>query len=331
MKFQYPWLLLLIPVVLGIVFFSKKRSKIPGIRFSNVESLARLKESFKVKLSRNIIFLRVLSLLFIILSLARPQSVFEESNILTKGIDIVLAIDVSTSMLAEDFKIGTKRNNRLEAAKDVIKDFVGKRNSDKMGLVVFASRAYTICPLTLDHDWLLLNLERVEIGMVEDGTALGSGLISALNRLKGTGAKGKVVIFLTDGRNNAGNISPLTAVAAARALKVKVYTIGVGSKGVALYPAQDLFGKTIYKPVDVAIDEETLSMMASKTGARYFMATDTETLREIYKEIDRLEKNEIEEKIYYEHKELFHLFLLAGLALLFLEVILKNTILRTIP
>lgn len=270
-------------------------------------------------------------MVLIITALARPQSPLKESKIHTEGIDIVLAIDVSGSMLAEDFQLGTKRANRLEAVKKVVENFVKKRENDRLGVVAFAARAYTVCPLTLDHDWLLQNMERVKIGMMEDGTAIGSGISSALTRLRDTKAKSKVVILLTDGRNNAGKISPLTAAEAASALKIKIYAIGAGTKGEAPFPVQDFFGQTIYRLMQVDIDEDTLQAVASKTKAEYFRATDTESLEKIYAEIDKLEKAAIEEKGYLEYKELFPVFLIPAVILVFLEVILSNTVLRKIP
>jgi Ca-activated chloride channel family protein len=213
----------------------------------------------------------------------------------------------------------------------VVSEFIRGRQNDRMGIVAFAARAYTVCPLTLDYGWLLQNLERIKIGMIEDGTAIGSGIGSSLNRLKDTKAKGKVVILLTDGRNNAGKLAPLTAAEAARALGVKIYTIGVGTKGLAPYPIKDFFGNTVYQPIRIDIDEDTLIKIAAKTNAKYFRATDTESLRKIYEEIDRLEKTPIEEKGYLEYKELFGLFLIPGLILLFSEVILGNTVLRRLP
>lgn len=331
MEFKDPWILILIPAVLFTLFFLKKKKEIPGIRFSNGELLTGLKDSFRIKIFKNVFLLRVLSSTLIIFALAGPQSVLKESKILSEGIDIVLTVDVSTSMLAEDFSTDTKRKGRIEAAKDVIKNFVGGRSNDRVGMVIFASRAYTVCPLTLDHEWFLQNLERVEAGMLEDGTALGYGIISALSGLKNAKTKEKVIILLTDGRNNAGDISPLTAAEAAKALKVKVYTIGVGSKKTVFYPVQDPFGNKIYKPVNAEVDEKTLKLIASRTGARFFRATDIGTLQEIYNEIDKLEKSMIEEKAYYKYGEMFHLFLIPGMVLLFLEFIIKNIILKVLP
>jgi len=331
MRFQDPWLFIFIPIVLAALFFAQRKVKTPGIRFSNGELLTGLPKSFKIKLSEHIIFLRAISSLLIILALARPQLVLEELKIKTEGIDIVLTVDVSSSMLAEDFIIGTSRVSRIDAAKAVIKDFVRGRKSDRIGMVSFAAKAYMVCPLTLDYDWLLTNLERVNVGMIEDNTALGSGLSSALNRLKESSTKGKAAILLTDGRNNAGRITPGEAAAAAKALKIKLYTIGMGSKGPAPYPGKDLFGNKIYRSINLDMDEDLLNRIASETEAKYFRAMDMTSLREIFKEIDRLEKAPIVEKVYYVREELFHRFLIPGLILLGLEVILRRTILRRIP
>jgi Ca-activated chloride channel family protein len=234
-------------------------------------------------------------------------------------------------MLAEDFKLGGQRQNRVEVVKSVVKDFIMGRSNDRIAIVAFAARAYMVCPLTLDYGWLLDNLERVKTGLVEDGTAIGAGIATSLNRLKDTKGKSKVIILLTDGRNNTGKISPLTAAEAARALKIKIYTIGAGSKGPVPYPVKDFFGNTVYQPVEIDIDEDTLIKIADITGGKYFRATDTESLRKIYKEIDSLEKTVIEEKGYLEYNELFNIFLILSLVFLLLDIILSNTILRKIP
>ncbi len=331
MTFQNPWVIILLPVAAAVLLYSRKGKRQPALRFSTGILLDGLKPTPKLKLRKGVIILRMLALILIIIALSRPQSMLQESRIETEGIDIVLAIDTSTSMRAEDFELGGKRDNRLEVVRDVVKDFISRRHSDRIGIVAFAANAYTVSPLTLDYGWLLQNLERVKIGMTEDGTAIGSGISSALNRLKDSEAKGKVVILLTDGRNNAGKISPLTAADAARALNIKVYTIGAGSKGLVPYPAKDYFGNTVYRQVQIDIDEETLKKIAEKTKALYYRATDTTSLRNIYEEIDKIEKTPIEEKGYTEYKELFPLFLIPALALLILEVILKNTLLRRIP
>ncbi|MBI5666155.1 MAG: VWA domain-containing protein [Nitrospirae bacterium] len=331
MTFHNPWILILLPVTAAALLFSMKGTRQPALRFSTGALLSGLKSTLKLRMLKGIIIVRMLSLFLVIIALSRPQLMLQESKIETEGIDIVLAIDTSTSMLAEDFELKGKRENRLEVVKDVVDDFIKNRSSDRIGIVAFAGNAYSVAPLTLDYGWLTQNLERVRIGMIEDGTAIGSGLSSALNRLKDSEAKGKVVVLLTDGRNNAGNISPLTAADAARALNIKVYTIGAGTKGLAPYPAKDFFGNTVYRQVQIDIDEDTLKKIAEKTKALYYRATDTKSLRNIYGEIDKIEKTPIEEKGYTEYKELFHYFLIPGLVLLIMEVVLKNTWLRRIP
>src|SRR3990167_2169308 len=244
MELRSPLLILLsIPVVL-IIFYAWQKDKGGAISFSSGGLFQGLRETFRLKLARNILFLRLAGLILIILALSRPLSPAADSKIESEGIDIVLALDCSTSMLAEDFKLAGARRNRLDVVKDVVKDFVKARKSDRIGIIAFAARAYTVCPLTLDYGWLLENLSRVRTGLIEDGTAIGSGLASSLNRLKDSDAKSKVVILLTDGRNNTGDISPSTAAEAAMALKIKVYTIGAGTKGLAPYPVKDFFGNT---------------------------------------------------------------------------------------
>jgi len=332
MSLHNPFVLILIPIaILLFLYKQKKQVSESGFKFSSGELVGRLKGSFKLRLSQNLIYLRMLAVILLILALARPQSPVADSKIQSEGIDIVLAIDCSTSMLAEDFKLGGQRQNRVEVVKNVVKDFIMGRKNDRIAIVAFASRAYTVCPLTLDYGWLLDNLARVKSGLVEDGTAIGSGIATSLNRLKDSKGKSKVVILLTDGRNNTGKISPLTASEAAKALKIKVYTIGAGSKGPAPYPVKDFFGNTVYQPVQIDIDEDTLIKIADMTGAKYFRATDTESLRKIYKEIDGLEKTVIEEKGYLEYNELFNIFLILSLAFLLLDIVLSNTILRKIP
>lgn len=331
MHLQSPWVLILLLFPFVIIFFSNRLNKAPAFSFSNGKLVTGLKKTWRLRLHKSTVGLRMFALLLIIVALSRPQFMLQESKIESEGIDIVLAIDTSTSMLAEDFELGGKRENRLEVVKEVVSDFISNRNSDRIGIVAFASRAYTVSPLTLDYGWLMQSLKRVNTGMIEDGTAIGSGMSSALNRLKDTSAKGKVVILLTDGRNNAGRISPITAAEAAGALDIKIYTIGAGTKGLSPYPSKDLFGNKVYRQVRIEIDEQTLQKIAKKTDAQYFRATDTESLKKIYESIDRLEKAPIEETGYREHKELFHLFLVPGLALLLLEIILSNSLLRRLP
>lgn len=331
MIIQNTLFLLLIPLAAGVVYYFLRKNRPPGIRFSSERFLTVGIPTFKTFCSRYLWVLRLLVFILSAFALARFRLPVEESKIQTEGIDIILALDTSTSMLAEDFTLRGKRVNRLDVVKDVVENFIRGRKNDRIGIVTFAARAYTASPLTLDYGWLLENLKRVRIGAIEDGTAIGSGLSVSLKRLENTKAKSKIVILLTDGINNAGKISPSLAAEAAKALKIKVYTIGAGTKGMAPYPMKDFFGNTVYQPVKIDIDEESLINIASKTEGKYFRATDTKSLKEIYAEIDRMEKSPIEEKGYMEYRELFPIFLIIAMALLLVEVLLRNTILRRIP
>ena len=333
MFFRDPWYLILIPfIVAGAVylyFYSSPRGA--SMRFSSGKLLTIFSPSLKVILRKNFILIRAVALSFIVIALARPQEPLDAKKIRTKGINIVLAIDTSTSMLAEDFTIAGQQASRINAVKNVAEQFILKRPNDRIGIVVFAAKPYTVCPLTLDHSWLLENLYRVDVGMTEDGTAIGSGLSAAINRLKDTTAKSKVIVLLTDGVNNAGTISPITAAEAANVLAIKTYTIGAGGNEPAPYPVLGRSGYTEYQTVPVEIDENTLEEIARKTGAKYFRATDTKSLRDIYKEIDRMEKIEVTYQGYSRYRELYHSFLLVGLFLLLFELISANTVLAKIP
>jgi Ca-activated chloride channel family protein len=255
-----------------------------------------------------------------------------ETRITASGVDIVVAVDRSTSMIAEDFELSGQPANRLAVAKDVLRRFVEKRPNDRIGLIAFALNAYLVSPLTLDHDFLLTNLDRLELASrAEDGTAIGSGLASALNRLRDVRSVSKIVILMTDGQNNAGKVPPLTAAEAAQALGVKVYTIGVGTRGVARVPYIDEWGQRRYVQQQVNIDEVTLTEIARRTGGQYYRADRTESLVAIYDEIDRMEKTEVEVKHYERYRELFPWVLLLGLVVLLLELILGNTVWRRLP
>jgi Ca-activated chloride channel family protein len=270
-------------------------------------------------------------LTLIIIALARPQTVLSHTKTISEGVDIVIDLDTSTSMLAEDFKIGNQRINRFDLTKEVVKDFIKKREDDRIALVAFAARAYTVCPLSTDYSWLYDNLDRVRVGMIEDATAIGSAIASSLNRLRTSKTKSKIIILLTDGINNAGNISPVVAAEAAKALKVKIYTIGVGSKGLVPYPMKDVYGRTVYQNIPIEIDEETLKRVADETGGKYYRASDAETLWKIYDDINKLEKSNIERYGYMEYNELFYKFLIPGLIILALEILLSNTIFLKVP
>ncbi len=332
MILRYPWILALLPVALGcIVWAVWRRQRQPGLAFPSGLLLADLPQTFKIKLARHLIWLRVVIYALIIIALARPQGPLRQGIMRREGIDIVLTLDASTSMLAEDFLLKGWRVNRVDVVKDVVRDFVKERPDDRIGLVAFAGIAYTLCPLTLDHAWLLTHLDRIEAGMFEDGTAIGTALTVALNRLKDSQAKSKIIILLTDGINNAGEINPMTAAEAARALGVKIYTIGAGSRGPVPYPFRDIRGATVYRQVLLEIDEESLQEIARATLGEYFRATDTESLRRIYDAINRMEKIRFEEKGFEEREELFSYFLAAALVLVLIETLLINTWLRAIP
>lgn len=321
----------LILIVLAALFYFL-RQKRPSMRYSNTALVEALPKTWKSRIAPYLYILDLLALVLIVLALMRLQSPVESSKIESEGIDIVMAIDCSGSMLAEDFISSGKRHNRLAAVKRVVETFVKARHSDRLGLVAFAGRAYTACPLTLDYAWMIDNLQRLEIGIIEeDGTAIGSAIASSLQRLKNSDAKSKVIILLTDGRSNAGTVDPLEAAKMAKAMGVKVYTIGAGKKGTAPFPARDFFGNKVYRQVAVDIDEVTLREIASHTNANYYRATDMNSLKEIYAEIDELETTEIEEEGYAEYKELFPIFLIPALMLLILHTILINTLFRRLP
>jgi Ca-activated chloride channel family protein len=261
----------------------------------------------------------------LVVVLARPQSTSSWQDVTAEGIDIVMAIDISGSMLAEDFK-----PNRLEAAKKVAQTFIGNRPNDRLGLVVFAGESFTQCPLTTDHSVILNLFNDVKSGMLEDGTAIGMGLATSIKRLKDSEAISKVVILLTDGDNNSGSIAPGTAAEIAKEFGIRVYTIGVGTKGMAPMPYQGPFGRTQYQDVEVKINEELLTRIADMTGGQYFRATDNSSLEAVYTEIDELEKSKIDVTEYRKRKEEFLPFAILALTLLGIEVLLKQTVLRSI-
>jgi len=331
MNFRDPLFLLFVPLVFFLLYFFRKKVPASSIEFPSRELVKSAKQTLKITLSKNLILFRASAAALFIIALARPQDISEEIRVRTEGIDIVLAIDSSGSMLAEDFTINGRRQNRLFVVKKVVEDFIRERKNDRIGMIAFAGRAYTVCPLTLDYDWLIRNLERVKIGSIEDGTAIGSAIASSLGRLRDTEAKSKTIILLTDGINNAGKISPLKAAHAAEALGVKIYTIGAGTKGPVPYPVRGPWGGVVYQKVKIEIDENTLKEIAQVTGGMYFRAQDTKSLEDIYREINKLEKTPIEETGYRKYKELFGYFLIPGLLLFMVEIVLSNTILRKLP
>ena len=264
--------------------------------------------------------------MLLVVALARPQDVDEQRRSSAEGIDIMLVVDVSGSMLARDFK-----PDRITAAKEVAGRFIADRYGDRLGLVVFAGEAFTQSPLTTDQSTLQTMLSRIRSGIIEDGTAIGNGLATAINRLRESDAKSKVIILLTDGVNNRGEIAPLMAADIAADMGIKVYTIGVGTRGKAPYPVVDMFGNMSFQPMDVEIDEKTLEGIAERTGGRYFRATDNDKLQSIYDEINQLEKSKVEVTDYTVYHERFLALLLAALGVLLLEFVFSNIILKRIP
>lgn len=333
MLFKDPWVIALIPIALGFIVFLRKKQKSTNFRFSSTDITSSLNVTWKVKFQRIPYLLRLIVIILLFVALAGPRSVLEETIHQTEGIDIVLTIDSSGSMAAEDFVLKGRRYNRLAIVKKVVEEFIDERTNDRIGIVTFARAAYTVSPLTTDHSWLLENFKRIELGMIDGtSTAIGSAIASSVGRLKSSDAKSKIMILLTDGTNNAGKISPTKAAEIAKAFDIKIYTIGVGTKGLAPVPrGRNFRGQMMYVNQRVDIDEETLKEIADITGGKYFRATDTESLRSIYKEIDALEKIKIEEQGYREYKELFSYFLIAALMMFFLEVVLAKTVFLKVP
>ena len=327
MEFAYPeWLALLVLVpLLGIWEWWRARRKV-GLRFSNVASAKAAPKTLWTYLGGLPALLRMGALVLGILALARPQERNVTRERFAEGVDIMMVLDTSTSMRAQDF-----HPNRFEAARDVAAEFIRGRLSDRIGLIVFAAKAYTQTPLTLDYQFLLRMLGEVEVGAIEDGTAIGTALATAVNRLKDTEAESKVLLLLTDGQNNRGEVDPVTASDVAATLGVRVYAIGVGTYGEAPFIIDHPFAGRQRQMVPVEIDEDMLKSVATNTGGQYFRATNKQTLRDIYEEIGELEKTKIETRIYTDYEERYTLFLWPAFGLLLLEVLLANTRLRRFP
>lgn len=326
-SFQYPYLLLLLLIVplliLYRIYFDKQINA--RMLYSDTSQFKGARKTLRLRLRLLPDILRYLAVAVLIVAIARPQTHFAKDEKSIEGIDIVFALDVSTSMLAEDFK-----PNRLESAKSVIERFIDARTSDNMGIVVFAGEAYTKCPSTIDHNILLQLLSATESGEIDDGTAIGDGLATAINRIKDSKSKSKVIILVTDGVNNMGAIDPLTAANIAKEYGIRVYTIGIGKMGYAPYPYQTPFGKQ-YQNVEVKIDEPLLKEVAKATGGKYFRSTENSSLKAIFEEIDTMEKSKIDVSFYREYTDVGQRLILVVVALLVAEVLLRKTILRTNP
>jgi len=334
MTFAYPYLLLLLLLLPVMAWLKGKRGKPPAFVYSSVQLVRGILNVTQARSGGFLSALRWLILALFIIALAQPRLTRSETKISDSGVDNVVALDMSGSMISEDFEVQGKRVNRFNMARDVLKQFIDKRPNDRIGLVVFASDAYIAAPLTLDHDFLVQNLDRLKIGDIEQNrTAVGSALSSAINRLREVKSKSKLVILMTDGQNNAGKIQPLTAAEAAQTLGVKVYTIGVGMRGKAPMPVgrSPLTGETMYQLVPVDIDEETLKKIAEQTSGRYYRADNSERFQAIYGEIDKLERTEAQINKFARHRELFGWFSSSALGLLLLEILLRHTMFRRLP
>ncbi len=325
--FAYPYLLYLLLLIPIFVYFyiRKFKTNVAEINFPSLKILEGAKKTLRERLVHLPFTLKMLSLAFLIVAAARPQTFSTGENVYTEGIDIVMLLDISGSMLAEDFK-----PNRLEAAKKVIDKFIQGRKNDRIGLVIFARESFTQCPLTIDYSVLRELLKQIKSGMLEDGTAIGIAIANGVNRLKDSKSKSKIMILLTDGVNNAGEIDPITAAQIAKDYGIRIYTVGVGTRGKAPYPFMTPFGKQ-YQMVPVEIDENTLRQIAQITGGKYFRATDNRKLAEIYRAIDKMEKTRIRVTSYRHASEKFYSYAGIGLLFLLIEILLSNTYLKNLP
>ena len=334
MTFGHPYVLLLLLLLPVLGWLKGKQGKPPAFVYSSVQLVRGILNVTRTRSGAFLAAIRWLTLALLIIALAQPRLTKSETKVTASGVDIAVALDMSGSMASEDFEVNRKRLNRLAMAKEVLKKFIEKRPSDRIGIVAFATQAYIACPLTLDHDFLLENLERLQLGNIDDSrTAIGSALSTAINRLRELKSKSKIVILMTDGQNNSGKVAPLTVAEAAQKLGVKVYTIGVGTRGEAPMPAgrNPFTGEIMYQMRPVDIDEDTLQKIASMTGGKYYRADNAQRFQAIYGEIDKLEKTEAEVKKFSHHNELFGWIIAPGLALVLLEVLLRNTIWRRLP
>jgi Ca-activated chloride channel homolog len=325
-SFGQPWLLLLFLVIPFLIYwkFTKGKKQVAAIEISSTKGLYNAR-SWKNTVQHFPFIFRLLALSCIIIALARPQTRFDETQTEGEGIDIILCIDVSGSMTSQDFQ-----PNRMEAAKKVAEDFVDHRPSDRIGVVIFAGESFTQCPLTTDHYVLKSQIAQIRNGLLEDGTAIGSGLATSVDRLRSSKAKSKIIILLTDGINNGGLIDPNTAKEIAKTFHIKVYTIGVGSEGYAPTPVSTPMG-IVMQNEKVSIDEKLLQNIAQETGGKYFRATDNSSLEHIYNEIDKMEKSKVEITTFHHYTEKFYPFIFAAMGLLLIELILRYTVFKKFP
>lgn len=341
--FRTPAVLLILPVLAVLFIILRMVYPERSFIFPTDEVIKSFRGSIKIWAARRLIFLRVAAITCLVIALARPQIV-NESTSKKEGIAMVLCIDCSSTMLAEDLQLGalgltplvggssgSKRLNRLDAVIKIARDFIESRSDDMIGIVAFAAQAYVICPPTFDKEWLLNSLKRVKIGLIKDGTAVGSGIMSSLDSLKNVKARGKAIILLTDGINNFGLVPPIIAAKAARSLGVKIYTVGIKSVGISPFPTVDVYGKKTYENVRIDIDEDTLKKIADLTGGNHYKVTSLKLLKESYADIDKLERVLLDESAESEQKDAFGSFLFWALVFIAMDIVLSNTILRRIP
>jgi Ca-activated chloride channel family protein len=338
MNFAHPYLLLLLLLLPVLAWLKGKRGRQPALLYSSVQLVKGIIGITRSSAGSILLKMRWLALAFFIVAMAQPRLTQSETKVSASGVDIVLALDMSGSMAAEDdgFILNGQQASRFAIAKDVLKRFITKRPNDRLGLVIFATHAFVVVPPTLDHDFFAANLERLDIGMEgfdDHATAIGSALSTCLNRLRDLKSKSKIVILMTDGENNSGKVPPLTAAEAAGALGVKVYTVGVGTRGEArIFTGRvDVWGRKQYQKIPVDVDEDTLTKIANLTGGKYYRADSSDTMKKIYADIDRLEKTDAEVKKYTQYSEFFPWVVLPGLFVLLLEIILSHTIWRKLP
>ena len=331
-SFAHPWLLFLLLALPVLALLRGKIGGTPGILFSSTKLVMAVGKRRRSRAGAVLASLLYGAMACLIVALARPQLGRTLERIQASGVDIMLVLDVSGSMMAEDYTIGSSRVNRIDAVKRVTQQFIEARPNDRIGIIAFAGRPYLVSPLTLDHEWLIRNLDRVQLGLVEDGTAIGSALASAVSRLKDRDSKTKLIVLLTDGANNAGKVLPLTSAEAAKALGMKIYTVGAGSDGPVPVPVgKDMFGKTVYRKMVFDFDEKLLDQIAKIGDGKYFRAADTDTMDNTFREIDRMEKTKIEVEKSADYRDLFPLFLALGVILLGAEAVLSQTLWRRLP
>lgn len=339
LTFQHPWLLLLLLLLPLVAYLRGQRGRAAALVFSSTSILRGLGKSSTARAGKLLRALLFLSLAILIIALARPRLGKSLTQIEASGIDIMIVFDVSGSMLIKDFTIGGDPATRVEAGKEVVRKFIEGRPNDRIGLIAFAGRPYVVSPMTLDHDWLLQNLDRVRIGLVEDGTAIGSASAAAANRLNDKGSKSRAIVLLTDGENNAGKVPPTTAAEAIKALKIHLYAVGAGINGVAPAPVPDrrggfvtdLSGNLLYQNQPVHFNEAGLKEMARIADGKFFRATDTESLEQIFGDIDKLEKSTVTVKKFQQYRDLFPACIMAACGLLVAQILLSQTIWKKLP